>query len=112
MRSAHFVFRKGLMKRVRRLARNMLCRQILNSDQFLPMKYFMLLGGFLGFVLTFAAGVLADAELWVALVNSSLGCVVGAYLMKIFRKVVASSVREVVLERHRNKSQEALPMEG
>ncbi|MCX7713000.1 MAG: hypothetical protein N2035_04960 [Chthoniobacterales bacterium] len=100
------------MKRLRRLAQNMLCRQILNSDHFLPMKYFMLLGGFLGFVLTFSAGILAQADLWVALMHSSLGCVIGAFLMKVFRKVVASSVREVVIERHRTKSQEAIPMEG
>ena len=84
-----------------KLAHNMLCRQLIHSHQFLPMKYFMLLGGFLGFTISMGAGIFAGSELWMVVFNASLGCVVGALLFRIFRKVVAGSVREVAMQRSR-----------
>ena len=94
------------MRRVTRLAHNMLCRQLVNSDQFLPMKFFMLLGGFVGFLLTMMAGIFAGAELWVVVLNASFGCIGGALLFRMFRKVVASSVREAVAQKARQSSPE------
>jgi len=81
----------------------MLCRQLIKSHQFLPMKYFMLLGGFIGFMIVMVAGVLGGTELWMVVFHASIGCVVGAVLFRIFRKVVARSVREVAMQKaHRS----------
>jgi len=97
------------MNRPIKLAQNMLCRQLLSSNQFLPMKYFMLLGGFFGFSLTLAMGVVAGGELGMVVFQSSVGCIVGAILFRMFRKVVASSVREVATQKVRERNQEAIP---
>jgi hypothetical protein len=66
------------------------------------MKYFMLLGGFTGFIIAIASGLFAGSELSQVVFNSSVGCIFGAYLFRLFRKVVASSVREVALQKSRN----------
>ncbi|GEM_PF-2015892 len=95
------------MNRPKRLARHLLCKQLLSSTQFLPMKFFMLLGGFFGFAITLAASTMAGCDLWWAVFQSSLGCMVGAYLFRMFRKVVAASVREVAVQKARSRVQEA-----
>jgi flagellar motor component MotA len=91
------------MNKIIRLARNMLSRQLIRSHQFLPMKYFMLLGGFVGFLIVMTAGVMRGGELWTVVLHSSVGCVVGAVLFRVFRKVVASSVREVAMQKSRRQ---------
>ena len=65
------------------------------------MKYFMLLGGFIGFMIVMVAGVMGGSELWMVVFHASIGCVVGAFLFRIFRKVVARSVREVAMQKSR-----------
>lgn len=96
------------MNRPVRLARNVLCRQMLSSEHFLPMKFFMLLGGFFGFAITLAASYMAGCDLWWAVFQSSIGCLVGAYLFRMFRKVVASSVREVAIQKAKLRAQEVM----
>jgi len=81
------------------MARNMLCKQLIRSNQFLPMKYFMLLGGFVGFMIVMVAGIVGGGELWMVVLHSSVGCVAGAVLFRLFRKVVAGSVREVAMQK-------------
>ena len=95
------------MKKIVKLAHNMLCKQLIRSHQFLPMKYFMLLGGFSGFLIVMAAGVLGGGELWMVVLQSSAGCVVGAVLFRVFRKVVAGSVREVAMQKSRRQREGA-----
>jgi len=90
------------MSKVIKLAHNMLCKQLIRSEKFLPMKYFMLLGGFVGFTIAMGAGIWSGTELWMVVFNSSIGCVGGAFLFRIFRKVVAASVREVAMQKSRN----------
>lgn len=65
------------------------------------MKYFMLLGGFVGFLIAMVAGILGGGELWMVVLNASGGCVAGAVLFRIFRKVVVCSVREVAMQKTR-----------
>jgi uncharacterized membrane protein len=91
------------MNKTIKMAHNMLCKQLIRSHQFLPMKYFMLLGGFVGFLIVMAAGVMAGGELWMVVLHSSAGCVVGAVLFRVFRKVVAGSVREVAMQKSRRQ---------
>lgn len=89
------------MKPIRRLAQKMLWSQLLRSEQFLPMKFFMLLGGFLGFLAVMSAGLLAGSDPWLVLLNASIGCVIGAILFRVFRSVVSNSVKEIVIQKHR-----------
>ncbi len=90
------------MNKIIKLAHNMLCKQLIRSEQFLPMKYFMLLGGFAGFMIAMVAGIWSGTELWMVVFNSSIGCLGGAFLFRIFRKVVAGSVREVAMQKSRS----------
>ena len=82
----------------------MLCRQLVHSNQFLPMKYFMLLGGFIGFTIAMLSGIQAGGELWMVVLHASISCVAGAFLFRLFRRVVANSVREVALQKSRHSA--------
>jgi hypothetical protein len=74
------------------------------SNAILPMKYFMLVGGFAGFALTFTAGVLVGNDIDGVLVDAGIGCLVGAGLMRGFRHLYIHSLRSVVLERARQNA--------
>lgn len=91
------------------MARNMLWNQLIHSEQFLPMRFFMLLGGFLGFALVMATGLASGGDPWVVLLHSSIGCLVGAVLFRFFRTVVSSSVRQVVLQKARSQAATEAP---
>jgi len=69
------------------------------------MKYFMLLGGFVGFMIAMASGISAGSELWMVVFHASISCVAGAILFRMFRKVVAGSVREVAMQKTRRPSE-------
>ena len=90
------------MNKIIKLAHNMLCKQFVHSKHFLPMKYFMLIGGFIGFIVAMVAGIWSGNELWMVVFNSSIGCLTGAFLFRIFRKVVAGSVRQVAMQKSRS----------
>ena len=63
------------------------------------MRYFVLLGGSIGFALTIALGVLTGQEPGRILLNSGVGCLVGAYAMKVFWTIAARCVRNAHAEK-------------
>jgi hypothetical protein len=65
------------------------------------MKYFTLLGGILGFALTFPTSLFAGADAGIALRDSMFGCFVGAALFRGFRAVMVHHVRQVLAEKAR-----------
>ena len=72
------------------------------------MKYFMLLGGFIGFTIAMISGIQAGGELWMVVFHASISCVAGAFLFRLFRRVVANSVREVALQKSRQPSESGI----
>ncbi len=63
------------------------------------MKYLLLIGGLLGFGLVFLGGLMAGRESLPAVIEGSLGCVVGAVLFRWLGNVYQQSVRITVRER-------------
>lgn len=59
------------------------------------MKYFLLIGGFFGFFIVFASGILAGNDLSIVLRNATIGCVCGAMLMRGFRLLLSHQLRQV-----------------
>ena len=57
------------------------------------MKYFLVLGGFLGCSLAFASALAAGNGIDIALRNGAIGCLVGAVLLKGFYSVLLASIR-------------------
>ena len=74
------------------------------------MKYFMLLGGFIGFMIAMISGIQAGSELSMVVLHASMSCVAGAFLFRLFRRVVANSVREVALQKSRQTAGSSLPL--
>jgi len=68
------------------------------------MRYFMLFGGFIGFLLTFSIGLYSGNALDTALVDGGIGCVVGAVLMRFFRQIIARCARAVLMEKAMEKA--------
>jgi len=58
------------------------------------MKFFLLIGGFCGFALTFAASLHADNELSYALRDGAIGCFGGALIFRGLHFVVLLSIRD------------------
>ncbi len=63
------------------------------------MKFFFLLGGFIGFCLTFSSGIITGNEFGVVMQNSAIGCIIGAFLMKGLRIIMMRSMHAAVMER-------------
>lgn len=63
------------------------------------MRYFLLIGGFWGFLLVFAASLYAGSRLAVALRDASVGCVVLAFLFRFLHAALISGVRTHIQER-------------
>ena len=59
------------------------------------MKYFLLIGGFFGFFIVFASGIMAGNDLSIVLRNATIGCVCGAMLMRGFRLLLSHQLRQV-----------------
>lgn len=57
------------------------------------MKYFLLLGGFAGFVLAFSATISAGNPVTAALLRGGMGCLLGALLMRGLHFVFMVCVR-------------------
>ena len=57
------------------------------------MKYFLLLGGFAGFVLAFAASISAGNPASGALLRGGMGCLLGALLLRGLHFVLMVCVR-------------------
>ena len=67
------------------------------------MKYFTLLGGFLGWSLTFLSSLCAGAETALALRDAMIGCLVGAALLRGFRHTILCHVRSLALSKNRDR---------
>ncbi len=63
------------------------------------MKFFLTLGGFLGFTLALAASLHAGNEPAFALRDGAIGCLVGAFILRLMHAVLLSSIRTHILER-------------
>ena len=59
------------------------------------MKYFLLIGGFSGFLIVFASGVGAGKDLSTVLCNATVGCLLSALLFRGFRHLLAYLLRQV-----------------
>ena len=62
------------------------------------MKFFLLIGGFCGFVLTFVASLHAENELSFALRDAATGCFVGALIFRGLHLVVLASIRDHIAQ--------------
>ncbi len=62
------------------------------------MKYFLLLGGFCGFLVVFASGIAAGNDLSHVLRNATIGCLFGALLLRGFRQLLAHQLRQVATQ--------------
>jgi hypothetical protein len=60
------------------------------------MKYFLLLGGFTGFLLGFTASLLAGNQPANALLTGALGCVIGAILLRGLHVILMICLRSHV----------------
>ena len=65
-----------------------------NSFYFQRMKYFLLIGGFSGFLIAFAAGVAAENDLSIVLRNAMVGCMCGAFLLRGFRMLLMHQIKQ------------------
>lgn len=62
-------------------------------------KFFLSMGGLLGFSIALAAGLLVGNELGVVIRDASIGCFIGAILLKRFLNVVCSNLCAAKLEK-------------
>jgi len=63
------------------------------------MKYYLVIGGFLGCFLAFSSSLMAGNEIGFSLRNGAIGCLIGAILMKGFYSALLSSIRAMSLEK-------------
>lgn len=65
------------------------------------MQYFTLIGGFIGFVLTFLVSLVAGKNLEDTVFNATIGCVITALLFRLFRLAIEYCAKQVVAEKAR-----------
>ena len=70
-------------------------------------KFFIALGGFLGFALTFASGMLAGGDAANVLRDASIGCLICGFLMKTLMSVIHSNVQTAMQNRMLERKEEA-----
>ncbi len=70
----------------------------MNQSLFNP-KFYLSIGGFLGFSIALASGLLAGNEVVIVLRDSSIGCLIGAVLLRRFLSVIQSSISSAKLEK-------------
>jgi hypothetical protein len=68
------------------------------------MQYFFLIGGFAGFLIPCGVGLYLGHDPVHMLFNSGVGCLAGAYVMRMFWRVMARCVRNSVVEKSRMES--------
>lgn len=73
----------------------------MNNDFF---KNTLVIGGAIGFLLTFSAGYFVDNDFSTILKNSAIGCLVGGALAKIFLSSLRSNMRSTQLAKNVLKS--------
>jgi hypothetical protein len=65
------------------------------------MKFYTLFGGLTGFVLSFPTSLSAGADAGAALLDATVGCLIGAALFRGFRWVMLHQVKQLALEKAR-----------
>lgn len=70
------------------------------------MQYFTLIGGFVGFLLTFAASLVAGKDLAESVFNATIGCVVTGFLFRGFRAAAEHCAKQVVAEKTRIRDEQ------
>jgi phosphotransferase system glucose/maltose/N-acetylglucosamine-specific IIC component len=76
------------------------------------MQYFTLIGGFIGFVLTFLVSLVAGKNLEDTVFNATIGCVITALLFRLFRLAIEYCAKQVVAEKARLRDlEQATPAE-
>ena len=65
------------------------------------MQYFTLIGGFTGFILAFLVSLIAGKNLEDTVFNATIGCVLTALLIRVFRFIVEYCAKQVVAEKAR-----------
>jgi len=73
------------------------------------MKYFLLIGGFCGFLIVFASGVAAGNDLSYALRNATIGCLCGALLMRGLRLLLSHQLRQATTQQSEAQLTAAAP---
>jgi hypothetical protein len=73
------------------------------------MQYFFLLGGFAGFLIPCGVGIFRGQDPVHMLVNAGVGCLVGAYVMQTFWRVMARCIRNSLREKSRIESATPAP---
>lgn len=68
------------------------------------MKFFLLFGALCGFALAFAAALLAGNETLIAFRNGAFGAMAGALMLRVFASVLTSSLRELAMQKAKEKS--------
>jgi len=70
------------------------------------MQYFTLIGGFVGFLLTFAVSLLAGKDLAESVFNATIGCIVGGFLFRGFRAAAEHWAKQIVAEKTRLRDEQ------
>ena len=70
------------------------------------MQYFTLIGGFVGFLLTFGVSLFAGKDLALSVFNATIGCVVVGLLFRGFRAAAEHCARQVVAEKARLRDEQ------
>ena len=70
------------------------------------MQYFTLIGGFVGFLLTFAVSLIAGKDLAESVFNATVGCVIGGLLFRGFRAAAEHCAKQVVAEKTRIRDEQ------
>jgi high-affinity K+ transport system ATPase subunit B len=71
-----------------------------------PMQYFTLIGGFVGFLLTFVVSFLAGKDLADSVFNATIGCVLVAFLFRAFRYAAENCAKQIVAQKKRQRDEE------
>lgn len=69
------------------------------------MRWIFLLGGFIGFLLAFSAGLIAGRTPALLFRDSAIACVIGAFLMRWFWSVLMTGVADTAVDKRRNSGQ-------
>jgi hypothetical protein len=70
------------------------------------MQYFTLIGGFVGFLLTFGVSLLSGKDLAQSVFNATIGCVVMGLLFRGFHAAIGHCAKQVVAEKTRLRDEQ------
>jgi hypothetical protein len=70
------------------------------------MQYFTLIGGFVGFLLTFGASLFAGKDLAQSVFNATIGCIVMGLLFRGLRAALEYCAQQVVAEKARLRDEQ------